>query len=186
VSDAATGDVLRTERLVLRPMRTDDLEFVFRHFSNPDVYRYLVDASPVETVEQARSIVEFYTAERDAPQRRWVITRADDAEPIGTCGFHLWSRAHHRAELGYDLAPEWWGRGLMSEALDAALRHGFDDLLLHRVAACIHPDNLASLRLAERLGFVREGMARDLFLQGSTYHPHWMLSLLAGELRRPT
>lgn len=69
----------------------------------------------------------------------------------------------------------------MHEALVAVLRHGFDELLLHRVAAYIHPDNAASLRLAERLGFVREGIARDLFLEGSTYYDHWMLSLLAGE-----
>ena len=79
-------------------------------------------------------------------RRAW---QAVDDEPIGTCGFHLWSRAYRRAEVGYEIAPGSWGRGLMTEALGAVLRHGFDRLLLHRVVACVHPDNAASLRLAE-------------------------------------
>ena len=183
MADDETRRVLRTDRLVLRPMAADDVDFVFDHFSNPHVHRYLVDSPPVTTRSDARSIVEDYTGPAGASHMRWVITDATSGAPIGTSGFHLWSRAHHRAEVGYDLAPGSWGQGVMSEALRAVLDHGFERLLLHRVVAYIHPDNAASLRLAERLGFVREGLARDLFLTGSTYHDHWMLALIAGELR---
>ncbi len=178
--------VLRTDRLILRPIAAADVDFVTRHFGDPAVHRYLVDSEPVSTLEQARSIVDFYTSDSSATRLRWVITRATDGEPIGTCGFHLRSFEHRRAEIGYDLAPPWWGQGMMSEALRAALDHGFGEMGLHRVAACIHPDNVASLRLAERLGFIREGIARDLFFDGSTYHDHWMLSLLAGEISPST
>ena len=143
--------------------------------------RFLVDEEPVATLEEARSIVEFYTADASGTRSRWVITTAADGEPIGTCGFHLRSFAHHRAEVGYDLAPAWWGQGLMHEALVALLRHGTDTMGLHRISACVHVDNVASLRLAERLGFVREGIARDLFSDGSRYHDHWMLARLAGD-----
>jgi ribosomal-protein-alanine N-acetyltransferase len=175
--------VLRTERLVLRPMAPSDVEFVLRHFGDPAVHRYLVDSEPVSTPERAGSIVDFYTADSSATRVRWVITSAVDGEPIGTCGFHLRSFGHRRAEIGYDLAPSWWGRGVMSEAMDAAVRHGIGAMGLHRISACVHIENLASLRLAERLGFVREGIARDLFFDGTTYHDHWMLSLLADEFR---
>ena len=178
--------VLRTERLVLRPMEQADVEFLLRHFGDPLVHRYLVDSLPTTTLQQARSIVDFYTLEPSPLRMRWVITSAVDGEPIGTCGFHLRSLAHRRAEVGYDLSPAWWGRGIMAEALTAALRHGIDTLGLHRISACIHPDNAASLRLAERLGFVREGIARDLFFDGSAYHDHWMLSLLAPDLLDPS
>jgi ribosomal-protein-alanine N-acetyltransferase len=175
--------VLRTERLVLRPMATSDVEFVLRHFGDPLVHRYLVDSQPTATLRDAQSIVDFYTLEPSPLRMRWVITTAVDGEPIGTCGFHLRSLSHHRAEVGYDLTPTWWGRGVMSEAVAVVLGHGFDSLGLHRIAACIHPENTPSLRLAERLGFVREGIARDLFFDGSNYHDHWMLSLLAEDLR---
>jgi ribosomal-protein-alanine N-acetyltransferase len=174
--------VLRTERLVLRPMAPSDVDFVLRHFGDPLVHRYLVDSAPTSTLEDAESIVNFYTVEPSPLRMRWVITTAVDLEPIGTCGYHLRSLFHHRAEVGYDLAPAWWGRGVMSEALAAMLRHGFDSMGLHRISACIHPENAPSLRLAERLGFVREGIARDLFFDGTTYHDHWMLSLMAAEL----
>jgi ribosomal-protein-alanine N-acetyltransferase len=175
--------VLRTERLVLRPISSDDVPFVLRHFGDPDVHRYLVDSEPVSTLEQARSVIEHFNVDSSARPLRWVITGATDGEPIGTCGFHLRSAGHRRAEIGYDLTPAWWGQGIMSEALRAALRHGFETMGLHRVSACIHTENVASLRLAEALGFVREGIARDLFFDGSVYHDHWILSLLAGELR---
>ena len=174
--------MLRTARLLLRPMAVDDVDFVFRHFGDAEVQRFLVDSEPVTTRERAQSIVDFYTRSPQAPHMRWVIGRASDDEPIGTCGFHLWSRTHRRCEVGYDLAPSSWGQGLMTEALRAVLTHGFGEMELHRVAAYIHPDNTASLRLAERLGFAHEGIARALFRQGSTYHDHCMLSLLAGEL----
>ena len=182
-ADAAQPE-LRTERLVLRPITSTDADFVLRHFGDPGVHRYLVDSDPVTTVEHARSIVDFYTSDTSGTRQRWVITRSVDGEPIGTCGFHLRSFAHRRAEIGYDLAPAWWGQGLMTEALRAVLGHGVGEMGLHRISACIHPENLASLRTAERLGFEREGIARDLFFDGSTYHDHWMLSLLAADLAR--
>ena len=122
MGDDAARHVLHTDRLVLRPMSPDDVEFVFRHFSNPAVHQYLVDNAPVATRERARSIVEFYTGAESSTRLRWVITLKAGGEPIGTCGFHEWSPAHRRAEVGYDLAPEWWGQGLMFEALGAALR----------------------------------------------------------------
>jgi ribosomal-protein-alanine N-acetyltransferase len=165
-------------------MSSTDVEFVFRHFGDPVVHRYLVDSEAVTTLERARSIVDFYVSDTSSTRLRWVIARSVDDEPIGTCGFHLRSFAHRRAEIGYDLAPAWWGQGLMTEALRAVLRHGVDVMGLHRISACIHPENLASLRTAERLGFEREGIARDLFFDGSTYHDHWMLSLLADGLAR--
>jgi len=183
MSTHAAQPVLRTERFVLRPMAATDVEFVLRHFGDPLVAKYLVDSTPTSTLHDAQSIVDFYVREPSPLRMRWVVTTAEDGEPIGTCGFHLRSLAHHRAEVGYDLAPAWWGRGVMFEAMQATLRHGFEVLDLHRIAACIHPQNEASLRLAERLGFVREGIARDLFYDGAAFHDHWMLSLLAGERR---
>jgi ribosomal-protein-alanine N-acetyltransferase len=68
---------------------------------------------------------------------------------------------HSRAEIGYELAPEWWGRGAMTEALGAALRFGFTSMGLHSVEAHIHPDNTGSQRVLEKLGFVQEGYFRE-------------------------
>ena len=67
--------------------------------------------------------------------------------------YHHRERAIAGLEIGYILRPEWHGRGLMSEAVQALMSHCVDNLKTHRIAAIIHPDNAPSIRLVTRLGF---------------------------------
>jgi ribosomal-protein-alanine N-acetyltransferase len=69
--------------------------------------------------------------------------------------------SQRRAELGYILGREHWGRGFAGEAQRRAIDFAFEDLGLHRLEADTHPDNAASLRSLERLGFRREGLLRE-------------------------
>ena len=172
---------LETERLCLRPLTGNDLEFIYRHFSDPDINRYLLDDEPVTTREQAQAIIDFYLSPPDKPYNRWVITCKPDAHPIGTCGYHKWQKRHHLAEIGYDLGKVSWRQGYMTEALRAALQFGFETMDLNRVEALVYPENEASIRLLERLGFQKEGLLRQSIYQGGVYYDHWLLSLLKAE-----
>ena len=172
---------LRTERLLLRPIARDDTPFVVRHFCDPLVQRYLVDEEPMATAEQAAAIVDFYLERPDAPYNRWVVLRASDGAPIGTCGFHKWSQQHRRAEIGYDLSPVAWGQGYMREAVRAMLAHGFGALGLHRVEALVAVANQPSARLLLALGFRREGLLRDYFQQGGVFYDHLLFARLSGD-----
>ena len=102
---------------------------------------------------------------------RWVaLLRDRDApEVAGTCNFtQIFRGAFRSCVLGYQVARVCEGRGIMFEALSATLGHAFRDLRLHRVAANHRPENARSARLLERLGFVREGYAREyLFIDGA-------------------
>lgn len=169
---------LATERLRLRPMATDDLTFVFQHFSNPDVGRYLLDEDPLTSLERAQEIIDFYVSPDARSHNRWIIERTADCRPIGTCGYHKWSRKDHKAEIGYDLSPFAWGQGYMSEAIQRVLEFGFGDMDLNRIEAMVYPENAASLKLLERHGFVREGLLRDELCRDGVYYDHWLLSLL--------
>jgi len=169
---------LETARLLLRPLAAGDLDFVFQHFSDPEVGRYLVDEEPLTTREEAQAIVDFYGSPGPKTYNRWVIVRKADLQAIGTCGFHRWNKQHHRAEIGYDLAPSAWRQGFMTEALTAVLEHGFAQLQLNRIEALVHPKNEASVRLLERLGFQKEGLLRQYFRQGDMYYDHWLLALV--------
>ena len=102
---------------------------------------------------------------------------------IGTIGFHKWSRAHLRAEIGYDLSPEHWGKGYMGEAARAATDRGFQKMGLHRIDARVYVENQPSIRLLQRLGFKQEGTLRDYFRLSGTFYDHFVFSLLAGEWR---
>ncbi|MEM5774241.1 MAG: GNAT family N-acetyltransferase, partial [Anaerolineaceae bacterium] len=151
---------LETGRLLLRPLGMEDLDFVFHHFGDPRVAQYLLDEPPVASLEEAEAIIQFYLNTEGKNHNRWALVRKADGQVIGTCGFHKWDRAHFRAEIGYDLAPDCWGQGYMTEALRAALNSGFSRMNLHRIDAVVHVENDGSNRLLRRLGFQLEGVLR--------------------------
>ncbi len=102
---------------------------------------------------------------------RWVLLApgGDPPEVAGTCNYTQIARGPFRAcVLGYQVARRHEGKGLMREALEATLGYAFRELRLHRVMANYRPENVRSGRLLERLGFVREGYAREyLFIDGA-------------------
>lgn len=174
---------LETERLRLRAMGSDDVDFVQRHFGDAEVCRYLKDAPPVTTRAEAEAIVAAFAPESARLQNRWVLVRRESGEPIGTVGYHHWYRAYHRSEIGYDLTASAWGQGFMREALTAVIAFGFGPMELNRIEALVHPGNAASLGLLERFRFQREGLLRDLFYLDGVYYDHVLLSLLEREWR---
>jgi ribosomal-protein-alanine N-acetyltransferase len=172
---------LTTDRLFLRPIARSDTAFVVRHFLDPDVQRYMLDEPPMTDPAEAAAIIDFYLERPDAPYNRWVVVRHSDDTPIGTCGFHKWSRQHHRAEIGYDLSPAYWGQGYMREAVAAMLTYGFTTLDLNRIEAIVAPANLPSIRLLERLGFQQEATLRAYYFRDGVFHDHSLFSCLRGE-----
>lgn len=173
---------LSTRRLLLRPIAREDTAFVVRHFLNPLVQRYLLDEEPLTSSLEAAAIVDFYLERPDAPYNRWVVIRSDDGEPIGTCGFHKWSRTHCRAEIGYDLSPAFWGQGYMREAVRAMLQHGFSKLGMHRIEAIVALANTPSANLLRRLGFQQEGVLRAYYRRGGAFHDHQLFACLHSDL----
>jgi [ribosomal protein S5]-alanine N-acetyltransferase len=175
---------METDRLILRALTPDDVEFVFRHFSDPDVCRYLYDAEPFADRQEAADLIRRYRNLDTDDHCRWALVLKGTGEAIGTCGFHFWDRENNCAEIGYDLRTASWGSGYMAEALRAALGNGFEVTGLNRVQAFISTDNARSLAAVERLGFTREGVIRDKHLFRGRYYDHACYSLLRREWRR--
>lgn len=102
---------------------------------------------------------------------RWVLLAPvrDPPEVVGTCNYtQIFRGAFSACMLGYQVARRHEGRGLMFEALSASLDYAFRELRLHRVMANYRPENVRSGRILERLGFAREGYAREyLFIDGA-------------------
>jgi len=176
--------ILETGRLILRQLTNDDLDFVFRHFSDPRVNEYLLDEPPVASLAEAQAIIDFYQEPKANTYNRWGLVRKSDGRMIGTVGFHKWSKAHRRAEIGYDLSPGAWGEGYMSEAVRAAIGHGFEHMALHRIDALVYTANDRSFRLLQKLGFRQEGLLRDYFTLNGVYYDHYLYALLATETGR--
>ncbi len=152
---------LDTPRLRLRHVEPRDVPALFEVFGDAEVTRYW-SHPPLDNPAAA----EVYRADiEDGFQSRalfqWAVCARADDRLVGTCTLAGWSRPHRRAELGYALGRAHWGHGLAQEAVGAALRFGFGAMALHRVEADVDPENEASVRLLERLGFAREGLLRE-------------------------
>jgi ribosomal-protein-alanine N-acetyltransferase len=118
----------------------------------------------MDSSEQALKRVEgIQEAFREQSGIRWAISPRGAGQLIGSGGFWRLDKPHFRAEIGYELAPEWWGQGVMTEAVGAMLAFGFTAMRLHSVEAQIHPENTGSRRVLEKLGFVQEGYFRENF-----------------------
>lgn len=153
--------VLETERLRLRQMTLDDAPLMFALRSEASVNRFTDRPrmkSMEEAIEKLKSIL-LMMEKKDAIG--WVIEMKDSKKPLGDISFWRLIPEHYRAEIGYSSLPEFWGKGLMSEALGCMLEYGFSKMNLHSVEANVNPANIASIRLLEKLNFVREAYFRE-------------------------
>lgn len=153
--------VLETPSLRLRAIGPDDVEAIFRIQSDPEVTRYFGRAADSTIAEAEKRVTTFMEGVRDQTSIRWGITLRGDDALIGSSGFWRWNKLHRWAEIGYELSPAHWGRGVMPEALSAILRFGFASMDLHRVEGHVDPDNRASRRVLEKLGFTQEAILRE-------------------------
>ena len=159
----ATFPTLETERFLLRQVTPDDVADIFHILGSPEVVRHL-GRPPMATMDEAvRRVQAYQTVFDDQEGIPWAITRRGEKQVIGTFVFWHLIPDHYRAEIGYILAPEWWGQGAATEAARAVLTFGFTTMGLHSAEAQTAPENAASRRVLEKLGFVKEGYFRENF-----------------------
>jgi len=145
--------MLESERLIFRDLTEADLDTCHRICSDARVMEFVGDgeAWPLETTRQfisraTKSLKEFRYCQLP------LIHKADSAL-IGFCGF---VQSEDGIEIGWRLAPEYWGQGLATEAASGALEHGFQTLGFQRVIATVQSANKASIRVIAKLGMQRE------------------------------
>ncbi|HEX8501430.1 MAG TPA: GNAT family N-acetyltransferase [Pyrinomonadaceae bacterium] len=149
--------ILETERLALREWEPEDAGALFVLMSDAEVMRYVDVGKPWEDVGRVRDwIVRMRESYRARGYSRWAVAERDGGAVVGSCGFALlpWSG---EVDFGYMLRRDRWGRGYASEIGRAALRHGFERYGFREVVASIAPENAASRRVLEKLGFVYRG-----------------------------
>ena|SRR5688572_10733038 len=153
---------LVTSRLVLREYARSDFEAVHRFASDPESVRFV--AWGPNTPEDTRNFIEGWLEEQaGSPRTGYTFAVTEPGgEPFGSVGLYLGGPA--QAETGFAIAPDRWGSGFATEAAEAVLRFGFDELGLHRIWATCRPDNAASYRVLEKIGMQREGYLRDHIL----------------------
>jgi ribosomal-protein-alanine N-acetyltransferase len=169
---------IETPRLVLRAPTLDDTEAMFQIASDPLVARYGAPAPATRETTRGR-LEKNLEALRNGASIRWMMIARDGGAYLGSVCLWAWDKAHFRAEVGYELAPSHWGRGLVVEAMTSAIRFGWEQMMLHSLEGKVHPDNQGSIRVLEKLGFQKEGYFRENYFNGTSFEDTAVYSLLA-------
>ncbi|WP_226671124.1 GNAT family N-acetyltransferase [Metabacillus litoralis] len=169
---------LETDRLILREISQKDVNAIFSCFSNEHVTRYYGQET-LETIKQAEAFVELFAISyKEKRGIRWGIERKGHKGIIGTIGFNSWSPKHKRAEIGYEIHPDYWRNGYAIEAVLKVIEFGFDELGLTRIGAVVFLNNVASSNLLTKVGFQKEGVLRDYMYQNGQAHDTFVYSIL--------
>lgn len=145
---------IETKRLKLRELRLVDALDLFHYSSNDEVTEYY-DLDSFTELSQAENLITNWQE------------RFNNEQGI-RFGITLF-RKHFKAEIGYELSPEYWRQGIMREVLDAILIYGFEDLGLNRIGALIDPNNISSRMLLEKSGYRKEGILHEYYYKQNRF-----------------
>ncbi|RAK65154.1 GNAT family N-acetyltransferase [Hymenobacter edaphi] len=149
--------VLTTARLTLRQLRSNDDYEIFALRSNDNINKYL-DRQPSKSIEDARKFIQAITANTQSNTSvYWGIALSDTDKLVGAVCLFNFSENHSKAEIGYELAPDFQGKGLMQEALAAVIQFGFYQIGLHAIEAHTHLENQPSTGILKKLNFKTDG-----------------------------
>lgn len=164
---------IRTTRLTLRSARRDDLEGMHAVLSDPRATLWW-STPPHETLDQTAAWLDAMIA--NGPDHPDFVVELD-GRVIGKAGFF------RLPEVGYILHPDVWGQGLASEAVSAVLDQVFANRDVETLTADVDPENAASIRLLERLGFVRTGFAARTWNIGGAWKDSFYYALSRADRR---
>jgi ribosomal-protein-alanine N-acetyltransferase len=159
---------LETERLILREQRISDTPVLYDLRTNEQVMRYIDRPHPKNVEESEQFIQRINENFGNEANMIWAITLKSNPElMIGNLGFWRTDLPNHRAEIGYMLHPDYWRKGILTEALTKVIDFGFNEIKLHSICANINPENEASRSLLLKHGFVKEAYFReDYYFEG--------------------
>lgn len=174
---------LETDRLCLRELRPEDRDDLYTIFSLEEVVRYY-GMAPFKDVKRSGSVLKrriklFHIDNGIA----WGLALKDSDQLIGACRFKSWEKKSQVSELAYELHPDYWNQGLMTEAVRTVVEYGFDVADLNRIEAWASTENVGSIKVLEKCGFQYEGTQRERYFWNDRFHDMAFYSLLRREYR---
>lgn len=179
---------IKTKNLILRQIKLSDAGAVFDVFSNDKVTEHY-DCFSFTELKQAKEKVLWHVDNYQNPNSTvcaWAITLKEAPDVyIGSCSLHNIDTGNKKAELGYELHPDYWGKGLAFEAVSAVISFAFSQnslMDLVRIGATTDVVSPKSTALLERLGFIEEGILRQYAFFKDQHHDVRMFSLLKSDV----
>ncbi len=176
--------VINSKKLLLRQVDKSDVNEIFFLRSDERVMRYL-DKAPAESLDDAYEFIKKISElENSADAVTWAITLTRNSKLIGTICLWNIQKEHYRAEIGYNLHPDYWGKGIMNEAVLEVINYGFNVMKLHSIEANVNPGNAASIKLLERNNFTREAYFKENYYYNGNFLDSAIYSLLVSDYKK--
>ena len=175
---------LETERLLLREFLAADWPAVLAYQNDPLYLRYY--AWTERTAADVCDFVQmFLDNQQERPRLKFqlAVTLKETGNLIGSCGVRVNDPVLREANIGYELAPDQWGKGYATEAACAILRFGFESLQMHRIWAETLAENRASAHVLEKLGMRQEAHEREEEWIKGRWHDRLLYAILDHEWR---
>ncbi|WP_203333443.1 GNAT family N-acetyltransferase [Planococcus beigongshangi] len=173
--------VLETPRLQLVQIGPEHTDALFDILSRDEVTRYYGMDSIEDRLIAEKMIQAFQFGFESQRSFRWGLQLKGSGEFIGTIGLNNLNVGSKKSEIGYELHPAYWRKGLAKEAVLEVLRYAFTELALYRMGAVTYPANEASSGMLKKLGFKEEGKLRGYLYQRGKSHDALIFSLLEPE-----
>jgi len=167
------------DAVLLRPIEAADLPAWLAYLALPEVFEHTSWNHP--TLDDLAHYLWSPAMREPAHLLRLAIACRASNQLIGTIGFHTVVPAHRSAELAYDFAPAWWGRGIATHLCGIVVRWAHAQANVLRVQATVLHTNARSIRVLERAGFAREGLLRSYRLVRGVPGDFYMYSHIANQ-----
>ena len=160
--------ILKTDRLLLRQFIDSDLENVFKGLSHPDIIKYY--GVSYKTLEDTKLQMNFFSdLYKNETGIWWAVCSPNNDVFYGAGGLNNLSKEHRKAEIGFWLLTEHWGKGIMTEAIPLILQYGFNKLNLHRIEGLVETENVICKKALKKLNFEYEGTMKDCEIKNDQF-----------------
>ncbi|SHF24617.1 ribosomal-protein-alanine N-acetyltransferase [Arenibacter palladensis] len=164
----STFPALESERVALRQFVDSDLGNVFKGLSHPDIIKYYgISFNSMEATKE--QMAWFADLEKNETGIWWAICSKEDGRFLGAGGLNNISKENRKAEIGFWLMPENWGKGLMTEVMPLILNHAFTSIGLHRIEGFVETKNVNCKKALAKLKFNWEGTMQDCEIKNGEF-----------------
>ena len=172
---------IETKKLFLVSFTIQDAREFFKIRSDSRITKYF-DKDNHKTIKESETMIQrIIESFKNKTGINWIIREKASFEVVGYIGFWRVIRENNRAEIGYALKPEYWGKGYMHEALFKIIEFGFIKLGLHSIMGNVNPQNKNSIKVLKKFGFKKEAHFREDYFYNGKYLDSVIYCLLETE-----
>ena len=160
--------ILESEKVILRQFVDSDLENVFKGLSHPEIIKYY--GISFDSMEATKEQMKWYAdLEKNEKGIWWAICSKVDGKFLGAGGLNNLSKKNKKAEIGFWLFPENWGKGIMTESIPLILNYAFNCIGIHRIEGFVEIENTNCKKALAKLKFNLEGTMKDCEIKNGKF-----------------